>query len=494
MHWLDPDTVPTMGDWFRAAGYRTHYRGKWHISHPDLRRSRAPTRACGSNDADGVRRPRRGRRLPPGRPPRPVRLLGVDRSRAARRRQGRHRVRARRRVRASRSSTCSGELARADDDAPVAGGGVVREPARHRVHRLRRGSSSASRPIRRLDSRRAGGAVAVRLVRRPPRLPAPVPGGVAEGPLRAGHRRRRTAASTTSSTCSSTPRSCASSTSSHARGLADDTIVVFTSDHGDLLGAHGGLHAEVAQRVRRGDPRPAARVGPGRRHRRGGRRTSPTSHVDLSRRCSASPASTWKPRRPRCRGITSRPSPSSDATSAGCSRARTTEAALDAPMYFMTEDQITPGLRTINLFTGEAVRAGGRAGEGRVGDRAAADGRRRRARAVEAATTTTTGSTTPTTWRQPWELHNLTVDPEERVNLAVDTDSATAFGRAAHRARPHACRDAAGPRSTSTPVALADLGTLRASTTGTRSSASHVGARRATVPRYLIIASYTARG
>ena len=34
--WLDPDQVPTMGDWFRAAGYQTHYRGKWHISHADL--------------------------------------------------------------------------------------------------------------------------------------------------------------------------------------------------------------------------------------------------------------------------------------------------------------------------------------------------------------------------------------------------------------------------------------------------------------------------
>jgi len=35
-YWLDPDEVPTMGDWFRAAGYQTHYRGKWHVRHADL--------------------------------------------------------------------------------------------------------------------------------------------------------------------------------------------------------------------------------------------------------------------------------------------------------------------------------------------------------------------------------------------------------------------------------------------------------------------------
>ena len=28
--------MPTLGDWFRAGGYETHYRGKWHISHADL--------------------------------------------------------------------------------------------------------------------------------------------------------------------------------------------------------------------------------------------------------------------------------------------------------------------------------------------------------------------------------------------------------------------------------------------------------------------------
>ena len=36
MFWLAPDDVPTMGDWFRAGGYRTYYKGKWHASHAHL--------------------------------------------------------------------------------------------------------------------------------------------------------------------------------------------------------------------------------------------------------------------------------------------------------------------------------------------------------------------------------------------------------------------------------------------------------------------------
>ena len=36
MTWLAADGVPTVGDWFRAAGYRTFYKGKWHVSHAHL--------------------------------------------------------------------------------------------------------------------------------------------------------------------------------------------------------------------------------------------------------------------------------------------------------------------------------------------------------------------------------------------------------------------------------------------------------------------------
>lgn len=32
--WLAADGIPTLGHWFRAAGYKTHYFGKWHVSNP----------------------------------------------------------------------------------------------------------------------------------------------------------------------------------------------------------------------------------------------------------------------------------------------------------------------------------------------------------------------------------------------------------------------------------------------------------------------------
>lgn len=32
--WLAADGVPTLGTWMRAAGYSTHYFGKWHVSNP----------------------------------------------------------------------------------------------------------------------------------------------------------------------------------------------------------------------------------------------------------------------------------------------------------------------------------------------------------------------------------------------------------------------------------------------------------------------------
>lgn len=53
MRWLRPGEVPTLGNWFRAAGYDTHYDGKWHISHADLE-DPDTGEILATNDADGV--------------------------------------------------------------------------------------------------------------------------------------------------------------------------------------------------------------------------------------------------------------------------------------------------------------------------------------------------------------------------------------------------------------------------------------------------------
>jgi arylsulfatase A-like enzyme len=53
LRWLRAGEVPTLGNWFRAAGYDTHYDGKWHISHADLE-DPATGEPLATNDDDGV--------------------------------------------------------------------------------------------------------------------------------------------------------------------------------------------------------------------------------------------------------------------------------------------------------------------------------------------------------------------------------------------------------------------------------------------------------
>ncbi|QLL08835.1 sulfatase-like hydrolase/transferase [Mycobacterium vicinigordonae] len=53
LRWLRAGEVPTLGNWFRAAGYDTHYDGKWHISHADLEDPKTGG-SLATNDDDGV--------------------------------------------------------------------------------------------------------------------------------------------------------------------------------------------------------------------------------------------------------------------------------------------------------------------------------------------------------------------------------------------------------------------------------------------------------
>lgn len=53
LRWLRKGEVPTLGNWFRAAGYDTHYDGKWHISHADVE-DPVTGGSLATNDDDGV--------------------------------------------------------------------------------------------------------------------------------------------------------------------------------------------------------------------------------------------------------------------------------------------------------------------------------------------------------------------------------------------------------------------------------------------------------
>ncbi len=53
MRWLREGEVPTLGHWFRLAGYDTTYHGKWHITHADLH-DPATGRSLATNDDAGA--------------------------------------------------------------------------------------------------------------------------------------------------------------------------------------------------------------------------------------------------------------------------------------------------------------------------------------------------------------------------------------------------------------------------------------------------------
>jgi arylsulfatase A-like enzyme len=70
MRWMRVGEVPTLGHWFRAAGYDTSYHGKWHISHADLHDpstggSLATNDDAGTEDTDAVAAYRAAHRLDP---------------------------------------------------------------------------------------------------------------------------------------------------------------------------------------------------------------------------------------------------------------------------------------------------------------------------------------------------------------------------------------------------------------------------------------------
>jgi arylsulfatase A-like enzyme len=418
MHFLDPDTVPTMGDWFRAAGYRTHYRGKWHISHPDLIIP-GTHESLAVNDADGLLDPaavdayRRANRLDPygfsgwiGREPH-----GADKADTGVVRDG---------VFAQEVVDLFGEIAASDDDAPwlavasfvnphdIAFTGAAWSllgfpPVADSIPEIPEAPSQSDSFAGRPDCQRQFKDVWPKVL-----YPQDTDGEY----RRLYHFLQVLVDAAIMRILDELD----------ARGLADDTIVVFTSDHGDLLGAHGGLLQKWHNAYDEALRVPFLISGPGVDTNAPDVQIA-TSHVDLVPTLLGLVGADVEAAAAEVASHHVETQPFVGRDLSALLAGTVTDDAVDAPIYFMTEDQITSGLRMTNRFTGDPFVAVGEPGK------------------VEAVLTRlpTGDDGALELWKlnryydrvdgtsevEPqWELHNLSVDPEERANLAADDDAA----------------------------------------------------------------------
>ena len=277
LRWLDPNAVPTLGDWFRAGGYQTHYRGKWHISHADIAVAGSNDGLMASDDdgnmiADAVEAYQQADRLDP---------FGF-----------------------------SGWIGREPHGASKSNSGTVRDPVfAEQIVTLFDGLATASSDgpwlaiasfVNPHDIAFAGGFYELLLGFDPTDDTVP---DIAEAPSQSDSFVGRPAVQEQFQAL--WPQMVAPQPTDNAyrrlyyylhklvdqaigrildaleaSGMADDTIIVFTSDHGDLLGAHGGLQQKWANAFDEATRVPMVIKGPGITPLPGGI-NAPTSHVDL---------------------------------------------------------------------------------------------------------------------------------------------------------------------------------------------------------------------
>jgi len=410
MTWLDPDTVPTMGDWFRAAGYRTFYKGKWHLSHADLREPGTHSGLMANDDKGGVidsavERYQRADRLDPfgfsgwiGREPHgPARadtgsvrdeLFGDQVCDLF--------------ARISAESDTSPWLAVASLVNPhdIAFSGFGREalalPAPDdTVPEIPAAPSQDDA----LDARPACQAAFRDLW---PQLLYPQP---ADGDYRRYYYWLHKLVDRVIERILD---------ALDATGFADDTLVLLTSDHGEMLGAHGGQQQKWHNAYDETIRVPLLVSGPGVDARTRAI-DIPTSHIDLLPTLLGFAGIDVDAAcvRVAAHHVESQPPVGRDLSAV--LRGEVGAATLAAPVYFMTEDDISRGLRMVNRFTGEPFVPVPQPAH------------------VESVIASVADGDVARLWKlnhyydgltdgdDEWELHDLTADPEERRDRARES-------------------------------------------------------------------------
>ncbi len=294
LRWLRRGEVPTLGNWFRAAGYDTHYDGKWHISHADLT-DPATGESLATNDDRGVIDAAAVHRYLETDPLAPYGF--------------------------------SGWVGPEPHGAKLSNAGIRRDPLiadrvvawlEHRYARRRAGDSAALRPFLLVASFVNPHDIVLfpAWARRnplkpspldPPRIP-PAPTATEDlstkpaaqiafreayysgyGPARVIERTYQRNAQQYrdlyyrlhAEVDTPIDRVRRAVTESGSVDGPDDTVLVRTADHGDLLGAHGGLHQKWFNLYDEATRVPFVIVRVGGHPTRARTVTAPTSHVDL---------------------------------------------------------------------------------------------------------------------------------------------------------------------------------------------------------------------
>jgi len=436
MQWLDPNSVPTLGDWFRAGGYETHYRGKWHISHADLmipgsHEGLMASEETGAPIPEAVAVYKGADRLDPygfsgwiGREPH-----GAAKADCGVVRDG---------VFAEQVIELFGELAGARRDGPWLAVASFVNPHDIAFNGWAWEQLLGFGPIDddTLPAIPEAPSQADSFAGRPACQEAFVkawPAMLYEQPTDESYRRlyyylHKLVDRAIGRILESLEES----------GMADDTVVVFTSDHGDLVGAHGGLMQKWYNAYDEAIRVPLLVRGPGIATTPEGVHT-PTSHVDLLPTLLGLAGIDVE----RAAAIVA---VEHDETQTLPGRdlspllgGSVTPASLAEPLYFMTEDDVASGLSRLGLVSGqeyepvpypshvESVITSRPTGSGDDAAGAAVwklNHYYERLDEFDQAHGLPANPFAAPPAEPAWELHNLTADPEERHNLANDADAA----------------------------------------------------------------------